>query len=88
MPSSGRWLLKVHAIENRVVFGVYWRQIESIGYLRALERVFGVPVTTLNMTTIVRIARMLIAMPRRPPTRRQASARGVTMFTPGGAGSK
>lgn len=87
MPSAGKWLLKVLAIENRFVFGVYRRHLKTIGYLRALERVFGVPVTTRNVTTMARIARLLTATPRRPPTRRQASARGVTTFTPGGAGS-
>ena len=58
-PSSGKWLLKVLARDDRFVFGVYRRHMKAIGYLGTLDRVFGVPVTTRNWNTITAIARVL-----------------------------
>jgi uncharacterized protein (DUF1697 family) len=58
-PSSGRWLLKILARDNRFVFGVYRRQMKAIGYLGTLDRLFGVPATTRNWNTITAIARVL-----------------------------
>jgi uncharacterized protein (DUF1697 family) len=58
-PSSGRWLLKILARDNRFVFGVYRRHMKVISYLGALDRLFGVPVTTRNWNTITAIARVL-----------------------------
>jgi uncharacterized protein (DUF1697 family) len=58
-PSSGKWLLKILARDNRFVFGVYRRHMKVIGYLGALDRLFGVPVTTRNWNTITAIARVL-----------------------------
>jgi uncharacterized protein (DUF1697 family) len=59
LPSSGRWLLKILARDNRFVFGVYRRHMKVIGYLGTLDRLFGVPVTTRNWNTIAAIARAL-----------------------------
>src|SRR6185369_11571168 len=42
-PSSGPWLLKILAADNRFVFGVYWRHMKAIGYLGMIDRLFGVP---------------------------------------------
>jgi len=58
-PSSGTWLLKILARDNRFVFGVYRRHMKAIGYLGALDRVFGVPVTTRNWHTMTGIAGVL-----------------------------
>jgi len=58
-PSSGRWLLKVLARENRFVFGVYRRHMKVIGYLSTVDRLFGVPVTTRNWNTITAIAKVV-----------------------------
>jgi uncharacterized protein (DUF1697 family) len=58
-PSSGRWLLKILARDNRFVFGVYRRHMKVISYLGTLDRLFGVPVTTRNWNTITAIARVL-----------------------------
>jgi uncharacterized protein (DUF1697 family) len=58
-PSSGRWLLKILGRDNRFVFGVYRRHMKVIGYLGALDRLFGVPVTTRNWNTITAIAKVL-----------------------------
>jgi uncharacterized protein (DUF1697 family) len=59
LPSSGRWLLKILARDNRFVFGMYRRHMKVIGYLGTLDRLFGVPVTTRNWSTIAAIARVL-----------------------------
>jgi uncharacterized protein (DUF1697 family) len=58
-PSSGKWLLKVLARDNRFVFGVYRRHMKVISYLGALDRLFGAPVTTRNWNTITAIAKVL-----------------------------
>lgn len=58
-PAKGKWLLKVLAREDRFVLGVYRRHMKTIGYLGALDRVFGVPVTTRNWNTVTAIARTL-----------------------------
>lgn len=58
-PSSGPWLLKVVARDRRFVFGLYRRHMKAIGYLGALDRLFGVPLTTRNWNTITAIARVL-----------------------------
>ena len=58
-PATGKWLLRILARENRFVFGLYRRHMKVIGYLGALDRVFGVPVTTRNWNTVTAIARAL-----------------------------
>jgi uncharacterized protein (DUF1697 family) len=59
LPSSGRWLMKILARRSRFVIGMYRRHMKVIGYLGALDRHFGVPVTTRNWNTISAIARVL-----------------------------
>jgi uncharacterized protein (DUF1697 family) len=58
-PSSGKWLLKIVARDDRFVFGVYRRHMKVIGYLGTFDRIFGVPATTRNWNTITAIARVL-----------------------------
>jgi uncharacterized protein (DUF1697 family) len=58
-PSSGRWLLKILARDNRFVFGLYRRHMKAISYLGTLDRLFGVPATTRNWNTITAVARVL-----------------------------
>ena len=58
-PSSGKWLLKILARDNRFIFGVYRRHMKVIGYLGTFDRLFGVPVTTRNWNTITAIATVL-----------------------------
>ena len=59
LPSSGRWLLKIIAIDNRFVLGLYRRHMKVIGYLGSFDRIFGVPATTRNWNTVTAIARVL-----------------------------
>jgi uncharacterized protein (DUF1697 family) len=58
-PSSGTWLLKILARDNRFVVGLYRRHMKTIGYLGTLDRIFGVPVTTRNWNTMTAIVRVL-----------------------------
>ena len=58
-PSSGPWLLRILATDDRFVFGLYRRHMKAIGYLGTLDRLFGVPVTTRNWNTMTTIARVL-----------------------------
>lgn len=60
-PSSGTWLLRIVATENRFVVGMYRRHMKVIGYLGALDRLFGVPATTRNWNTLATVARVLDA---------------------------
>src|SRR5882724_11044945 len=40
-PSSGRWLVKILAADNRFVFGGYRREMKAIGYLGKFDRLLG-----------------------------------------------
>jgi uncharacterized protein (DUF1697 family) len=59
LPSSGKWLLKIVARDNRFIFGLYRRHMKVIGYLGTFDRLFGVPATTRNWNTITAIAKVL-----------------------------
>ncbi len=59
IPSSGRWLLRILARDNRFVFGQYRRHMKVVGYLGTLDRLFGVPITTRNWNTMTAIASVL-----------------------------
>jgi uncharacterized protein (DUF1697 family) len=58
-PPRGKWLLKVLARDGRFVFGMYRRHMKVIGYLGALDRIFGVRATTRNWNTITAITRVI-----------------------------
>ena len=66
LPSRGQWLVEVRARDGRFVIGQYRRQMKTIGYLGALDRIFGVPATTRNWNTMTAIVRALTAGTRRP----------------------
>ena len=59
LPSDDDWLLKIIAIENRFVLGVYRRQMKSISYLGKIEKLLGVPATNRNWNTIQKVAKIL-----------------------------
>ena len=64
-PSGGPWLMKILARQNRFVLGMYRRHMKVIGLLGALDRLYGVSVTTRNWNTIAAIARVLRDDPSR-----------------------
>jgi uncharacterized protein (DUF1697 family) len=59
LPSDDDWLLKVIAIQERLVLGLYRRQMKAISYLGKIEKLLGVPVTTRNWNTIEKVAKIL-----------------------------
>ena len=59
LPPTGPWLVRVLAREKRMVIGLYRRRMKVLRYLGALDRVFGVPVTTRNWNTMTAIAKVL-----------------------------
>ena len=61
LPPSGEWFVRLIAANNRFVFGVYRRRMKTIGYLRQIDSLLGVRVTTRNWNTIVAIVRILKA---------------------------
>ena len=59
LPSDDDWLLKIIAIQDRFVLGVYRRQMKAIGYLGKIEKQLGVPATTRNWNTIEKVVKIL-----------------------------
>jgi len=59
LPSDDDWLLKVIAIEDRFVLGLYRREMKAIGYLGKVEKLLGVPATNRNWNTIQKVAQIL-----------------------------
>jgi uncharacterized protein (DUF1697 family) len=59
LPSDDEWLLKIIAIENRLVLGLYRRHMKAISYLGKIEKLIGVPATNRNWNTIEKVAKIL-----------------------------
>src|ERR1700720_858800 len=59
LPSDDDWLLKIIAIQDRFVLGLYRRQMKAISYLGKIEKKFGVAATTRNWNTIQKIVQIL-----------------------------
>jgi uncharacterized protein (DUF1697 family) len=59
LPSDKEWLLKIIAIQNQFVLGVYKRQMKAIGYLGKIEKILGVPATTRSWSTIEKVIQIL-----------------------------
>jgi uncharacterized protein (DUF1697 family) len=58
-PSRGRWMMRIIVKQGRFVIGMYRRHMRAIGYLGALDRLYGVSLTTRNWNTIAAIVRVL-----------------------------
>ena len=59
LPSENDWILKVIAIQNKFVLGLYRRQMKAISYLGKIEKLLGVPATNRNWNTIQKVAKIL-----------------------------
>ena len=59
LPSDDDWLLKIIAVQDRFVLGVYRRQMKAISYLGKIEKLLGVPVTNRNWNTIEKVVKIL-----------------------------
>jgi uncharacterized protein (DUF1697 family) len=64
LPPNGRWLLRILAREGRFLFGLYRREMQTIGHLVTMDRLFGVPISTRNWNTIAAVVRVLKGDPR------------------------
>jgi len=60
LPSDDDWLLKIIAIQDRFVLGLYRRQMKAIGYLGKIEKLLGVSATTRNWNTIEKVVTILL----------------------------
>jgi uncharacterized protein (DUF1697 family) len=59
LPSPDDWLLKIIAIQDRFVLGIYRREMKAIGYLGKIEKLVGVPATTRSWNTIQKVVQIL-----------------------------
>ena len=59
LPSDDKWILRILATQNRFLFGLYRRQMKAIGFLSAIDKIFGVSATTRNWDTITTIINVL-----------------------------
>jgi uncharacterized protein (DUF1697 family) len=59
LPSDDDWLLRVVAIQDRFVLGLYRREMKAITCLGNMEKRLGVPATTRNWNTIQKVAKIL-----------------------------
>src|SRR5437879_4813604 len=63
LPSDNDWLLKIIAIQDRFVLGLYRRQMKAISHLSKIEKRLGVSATTRNWNTIEKVAKILQMKP-------------------------
>ena len=59
LPGNGKWLLKILSTHDRFLFGFYRREMKVISCLGAMDKLFGVPVTTRNWKTIGAVLKLL-----------------------------
>jgi uncharacterized protein (DUF1697 family) len=59
LPSEREWSVKILAIRERFVLGLYRREMKAIRYLGQLDKLFGVRATTRNWNTITAVAGIL-----------------------------
>jgi uncharacterized protein (DUF1697 family) len=59
LPSDNDWLLKIVAMPNQFVLGIYRREMKAIGYLAKIEKILGAPATTRSWTTIEKVVKIL-----------------------------
>ncbi len=64
LPSDKDWLLKIIAIQDRFVLGLYRQQMKAISYLGKIEKKFGVAATTRSWNTIEKIANEIRKSPK------------------------
>src|SRR5687768_4519769 len=59
IPANGKWVVRILAAEDRFLFGLYRRQMKTIGYLGTIDTLFGERATTRNWNTITTILEVL-----------------------------
>ncbi len=63
LPETGDWDVKLLAVHERFVVGVYRRHMKAISRLGALDRLFGAPATTRSWNTLEKVAGVLRGRP-------------------------
>jgi uncharacterized protein (DUF1697 family) len=58
-PTVGKWLVRVVGCKGQFVFGLYRRDMKTIGYLGQIDKLFGVTATTRNWSTILAVVRIV-----------------------------
>ncbi|MGD0938287.1 MAG: hypothetical protein ABR905_01160 [Terracidiphilus sp.] len=61
IPAGEEWFVRVIGSKRRFVFGVYRRQMKTIGYLGQIDQLFGAPATTRSWSTMLSVLRILRA---------------------------
>ena len=51
--------MRIQGSNGRLVYGVYRRQMKTIGYLGQIDLLFGAPATTRSWGTILSVLRIL-----------------------------
>jgi len=59
LPPEDDWLLRIVAIQDGFVLGLYRRRMKAISYLGKIEKLLGVPLTTRNWNTIEKVGKIL-----------------------------
>jgi uncharacterized protein (DUF1697 family) len=59
IPPGHQWLVRIIGRRKRFVFGLYRRNMKTIGYLGQLDKLLGARVTTRNWNTILTVIRIL-----------------------------
>lgn len=59
IPQGDNWFVRVIGSRDRLVIGVYRRQMKTIGYLGKLDELFGAPATTRSWNTILSVLQIL-----------------------------
>jgi uncharacterized protein (DUF1697 family) len=87
LPSDDDWLVKIIAIQDRFVLGLYRRQMKAISYLGKIEKLLGVPVTTRSWNTIEKVVKIL-SEPTRAGRLRPVTVAGRDRKPPNSADQK
>src|SRR5215813_4221357 len=82
LPSENDWLLKIIAIQNKFVVGLYRRQRNAISYLGKIEKLLGIPATNRNWNTILKVAKILESSASLRLARRERPQAGRMRYPP------
>jgi len=59
IPDAGEWFVRILGSNDKLVFGVYRRNMKTIGYLGRIDQLFGARATTRSWSTILSVLRVL-----------------------------
>lgn len=59
IPAQGKWQVNILSRHDRFLFGLYRREMKTIGCLSKIDDLFGVPATTRNWNVIRAILKVL-----------------------------